>query len=132
MGVPKNFHRDVNLPKMAEALNELNFYYFDYTVKLNEEYNKKLREAEILGHIIETDLEVFGRKSDLELNCKKNFSALDDESALSKIKEWLNIKMDKKEIDEYIIDSFSSNTFYEELEERSLDKLFIREEKGTI
>lgn len=131
MGVPKNFHRDVNLPKMAEALTELNFYDFDYTVKLNEEYNKKLREAEILGHIIETDLEIFGRESDLEFNCKKSFSALDNESAVSKITEWLDTKVDKKEIDSYRINSFSSNTFYEELEERSLDKLFIKEEKGT-
>jgi hypothetical protein len=131
MGVPKNFHRDVNLPKMAEALTDLNFYDFDYSVELSDEYNKKLREAEILGHIIETDLEVFSRNGDLELNCKKSFSALDDESAVSKIKEWLDTKVDKKEIGSYKINSYSSNTFYEELEERSLDKLFIKEEKGT-
>ena len=131
MGVPKNFHQVVNLPKMAEALNDLNFYEFKYTVVLNEEYNKKLREAEILGHIIETDLNVVTRNGDLEFNCTKNFSALDDESANSKIIEWLDNKIDKREIVSYTINEMTYNTFIEELEERNLDTLLLKEEKGT-
>ena len=95
MGVPKNFHQTVNLPKMAEALNELSFYDFEYSVVLTENYNKQLREAEILGHIIETDLNVIGRGGDLEFRCTKSFSALDDESANNKIREWLDTKVDK-------------------------------------
>lgn len=129
MGVPKNFHQKVNLPKIAEALSELNFYEFDYTVVLTEGYNKKLRESEILGYIIETDLDVISRKSELELLCKKNFSALDDESANNKIKEWLENKIDKKEITSYQIENFKSNTFYEELEERNLSNLFVNEKR---
>lgn len=127
MGVPSNFHKTVNLPKIVEALNDLNFYEFRYTVTLNEEYNKKLREAEILGHIIETDLNVIIRKDNLELVCTKSFSALDDETAKSKISEWLDTKVDKKEIDSYTIDSMDYNTFYEELEERNLSNLFVKE-----
>lgn len=127
MGVPSNFHKTVNLPKIVEALNDLNFYEFRYTVTLNEEYNKKLREAEILGHIIETDLNVIIRKDNLELVCTKSFSALNDETAKSKISEWLDTKVDKKEIDSYTIDSMDYNTFYEELEERNLSNLFVKE-----
>ncbi len=131
MGVPKNFHQTVNLPKMAEALNELSFYDFEYSVVLTENYNKQLREAEILGHIIETDLNVIGRGGDLEFRCTKSFSALDDETANNKITEWLDTKVDKGEISHYEINGMNSNTFYEELEERHLDKLFVKEEKGT-
>ena len=127
MGVPSNFHKTVNLPKMVEALNDLNFYEFRYTVSLNEEYNKKLREAEILGHIIETDLNIISRKDNLELVCTKSFSAIDDETAKNKISEWLDTKVDKKEIDNYTIDSMDYNTFYEELEERNLSNLFVKE-----
>lgn len=130
MGVPKNFHQRVNLPKMAEALNELSFYDFNYTVVITEEYDKKLRETEILGHIIETDLDVISREDSRTLICNKNFSALDDETANQKIKEWLDSKVDKKEIESYVINNIKSNTFFEELEERSLDKLFYKE-KGT-
>lgn len=130
MGVPKYFHQTVNLPKMAEALNDLNFYDFEYSVILTEEYNKKLREAEIMGHIIETDLNIISRYGDLEFICTKSFSALDDNIANDKIKEWLDTKVDKGEISEYKINRMNSNTFYEELEKRSLDKLFVNE-KGT-
>lgn len=130
MGVPKYFHQSVNLPKMAEALNELNFYDFEYTVVLTEEYDKKLREAEILGHIIETDLEVMKREDSRTLICTKSFSALNDETANTKIKEWLDSKVDKNEIYSYTLNNFKSNTFFEELEERNLDKLFYKE-KGT-
>ncbi len=84
---------------MAEALNELSFYDFNYTVVITEEYDKKLREAEILGHIIETDLDVISREDSRTLICNKNFSALDDETANQKIKEWLDSKVDKKEIE---------------------------------
>ena len=56
MGLPKNFHYQQNLPKMYEALKDLNFYEFEYSVILTVEYNKTLRQAEILGHFIENDL----------------------------------------------------------------------------
>lgn len=88
MGVPKNFHQTTNLPKMVEALNDLTFYDFEYKVVLTEEYNKKLRESEILGHFIDNDLNVVKRVSDLELVCLKSFSAVDDETAIRKLNEW--------------------------------------------
>jgi hypothetical protein len=100
-------------------------------VSFTENYNKQLREAEILGHIIETDLNVIGRGVDLEFRCTKSFSALDDEAANNKITEWLDTKVDKGEISHYEINGMNSNTFYEELEEKHLDKLFVKEEKGT-
>jgi|LakMenE01Jun11ns_1017448.scaffolds.fasta_scaffold9935306_2 hypothetical protein len=131
MGVPKNYHKTVNLPKIVEALEDLNFYEFKYTVVLTESYNKNLRDAELLGHIIETDLNVMFRKGDRTFNCMKSFSAVDDETANNKITEWLDSKINKGEISSYVIDSMKFNTFYEELEERNLDKLFVKE-KGTL
>jgi rhamnogalacturonyl hydrolase YesR len=121
----------VNLPKIVEALEDLNFYEFKYTVVLTESYNKNLRDAELLGHIIETDLNVMFRKGDRTFNCMKSFSAVDDETANNKITEWLDSKINKGEISSYVIDSMKFNTFYEELEERNLDKLFVKE-KGTL
>lgn len=123
MGVPKNYHQLNNLPKMMEALNELNFYDFEYTVVLTDEYNKKLREAEILGHFIEDGLNVTKRLDDLKLVCIKSFSAIDDETSLRKLNEWLSGKIENKEISEYEIISSSSLTFKEKLEETGLDKI---------
>jgi LysM repeat protein len=54
MGVPKNFHRQTNLPKMVEALNDLTFYDFEYKVVLTEEYDKKLKESGGIAPKIET------------------------------------------------------------------------------
>lgn len=124
MGVPKNFHEQVNLPKMVEALNDLNFYTFNYTIVLTEEYNKKLREAEMLNQVLDTELNVITRDGDLTLGCIKSFSAVDDETADKKMKEWLDVKIENNQILSYLIKSFESNTFKEELEEKGLDKLF--------
>jgi rhamnogalacturonyl hydrolase YesR len=71
------------------------------------------------------------RKGDRTFNCMKSFSAVDDETANNKITEWLDSKINKGEISSYVIDSMKFNTFYEELEERNLDKLFVKE-KGTL
>lgn len=123
MGVPKNFHQQTNLPKMFEALNDLTFYDFEYKVVLTEEYNKKLREAEILGHFIENDLNVMSRISDLELVCTKSFSAIDDETALRKLNEWLLGKKENNVLSNFEIGSFKSNSFKEKIEEMGLDKI---------
>ena len=123
MGLPKNFHQQHNLPKMYEALNSLNFYDFEYKVVLSEGYNKKLREAEILGHFIDSDLNVITRIGDLEFTCIKSFSATDDETANVKINEWLSGKIEINQITEYEILKFSSNSLEEKLEIMGLDKI---------
>ncbi len=130
MGVPKNYHQTVNVPKIVEALQDLNFYEYEYTVVLTESHDKNLRDAELLGFTIDTDLDVVSRKGDRTFVCTKSFSAIDDDTAKDKITEWLDSKINKNQIVSYTIDSMKYNTFYEELEERNLDKLFLKE-KGT-
>ena len=123
MGVPKNFHQTTNLPKMVEALNDLTFYDFEYKVVLTEEYNKKLREAEILGHFIDNDLNVVKRASDLELVCLKSFSAVDDQTAIRKLNEWLLGKKENNQFSDFEIVDFVTNSFKGKLEEKGLDKI---------
>jgi len=123
MGVPKNFHQMNNIPKIVEALNDLTFYDFEYKIVLTEEYNKKLREAEILGHFIDNDLNVVQRISDLELLCTKSFSATDDETAIRKLNEWLLGKKENNQISSFEIITFVTNSFKEKLEEKGLDKI---------
>ena len=125
MGVPKNFHRQTNLPKMVEALNDLTFYDFEYKVVLTEEYDKKSKESETLDNLIDNDLNVVKRISDLELVCLKSFSAIDDDTALRKLNEWLTGKKENKELSDYEIGNFSSSSFKEKIEIMGLDKVFL-------
>jgi hypothetical protein len=91
---------------------------------LTEEYNKKLRENEILGNIINDELDVITRgENPLELKCIKKFSSMSDEMAQDKMIKWLEAKKDNHQISEYNIDSMEFDSFYETLVEKGLDKI---------
>lgn len=112
---------------MVDALNSLNFYKVDFEVTLTEEYNKKLREAEVEGNIINNGLDVVSRIGKLQLSCVKSFSATNESEAKRKIIEFLDSKIENKEIEQYQVNNMKSNTFKEELEIKGLDKLFYHE-----
>jgi hypothetical protein len=123
MGLPKNFHKTTNLNKRVEALNNLTFYNFDYSVKLtNNTYNdikdnnKSYDELnQILGEI--TDV------NNKTIQCSNRISSLDLDKAEEKINEWLTRYIDMGIIEEYRINEVTIRTFKEELEHKSLNNL---------
>jgi len=134
MGLPKNFHKKNNLPKVIESLNELNFYNVNYTVKFTKEYDKQLREAELNDDIvIHSEFDVVTRNlEERSVNCSINFSAIDDEVARRKINEWLEIRKESGKIESYEINKVISNGFYEELEKKGLLPLIDEKEFNKI
>ena len=120
MGLPKNYNETVNMPKIIESLNGLNFYKVNFIIEVSDDYDNKQRQSEIIGTTMTSDYEVISRLDDRKLSCSKNYSALNDETSLRKITEWLEIKMSNNEIVSYEILSIESNSFYEELDRMGL------------
>lgn len=120
MGLPKNFNETVNMPKVIESLNDLNFYTVNFIMEISDDYDKKERQSEIIGDTLGSDYNVLSRIDDRKLTCVKNYSALNDDIALRKITEWLDIKKEKNEIVSYEIVNIESNSFYEELDKKGL------------
>ena len=72
MAIPKNYNQ---FEKRVDSLNELTFYTVDYEYELTD-----------MGEFTPEQIEVVHR----EVTGNKEFSALNDESAESKIIEWFS------------------------------------------
>jgi hypothetical protein len=129
MGVPKNYQQTVNLSNRIKALNDLNFYTFKYKLNLTEEAISTIYEN--LGEdILETFEEFIGtitvnktihtENSGGEAFGEKRFSAVDDEKADEKYKQWLTKAKDIGLVSSYETISIVKKTFKEELEEKKI------------
>jgi len=105
MSLPKKFNQTVNLKKRFESLNELVFFTVKYDYTLNENYKEKLHEE------FDVDGEITG---------VKEFYALDEEQAISKIENWFMVLSDKEIIKDYEITSVDTKTFKETLKDKKL------------
>ena len=105
MSLPKKFNQTVNFKKRFNSLNELVFFTVKYDYTLNENYKEKLHEE------FDVDGEITG---------VKEFYALDEEQAISKIDNWFMVLMDKKIIKDYEITSVDTKTFKETLKDKKL------------
>jgi hypothetical protein len=129
MGLPKNFNEKVNRPKIVESLNDLNFYTTEFVIEIiKDSSNKERQQYDLLHDTLNADYNVLSREGDM-LVCSKNYSALNDEIALRKLTEWLEIKKNNEEIVSYEIKELKSNSFYEELDKKGLlDLLYFNKQ----
>jgi hypothetical protein len=129
MGLPKNFNEKVNRPKIVESLNDLNFYTTEFVIEIiKDSSNKERQQYDLLHDTLNADYNVLSREGDM-LVCSKNYSALNDETALRKLTEWLEIKKNNEEIVSYEIKELKSNSFYEELDKKGLlDLLYFNKQ----
>lgn len=103
MAIPKkNFNQ---MEKRVESLNDLTFY----TVKYEYEFSE-------MGELSPEQIEIVHR----EITGVKEFSALNDELAHSKINEWLESLVVQDILSEYEIIDIESHTFYDKLVEKKL------------
>lgn len=129
MALPKNFNETVNFKNRVESLNNLEFFTVKFDLTLTEEYYKKLRESEITGEPINTDLEIISNKDRLTKGSIKKYSALSIDEAKRKFKEWMGSLEEEGIISEYEVLDIESKTFYEELEEKGLLNILDIEKK---
>lgn len=123
MAIPKNYHQQTNLPKMIEALNDLNFYTVEFEFKFNNDFKNLDTFNDYVGEFGE-----IREHLDSETNTGiKKFSALNDDLANDKITEWLDNKIDQNVITEYSVIEIVSDSFYDVLKEKELLP-FVNEE----
>lgn len=101
MALPKKFNETINLKNRIGSLNDLIFYTVRYDYVLT---GKQVDE-------FDTDTEVTGIKE---------FSALDDEQAKSKIDNWFNVLMTNGILKSYDIKSTEVRSLYETLEDKKI------------
>jgi hypothetical protein len=129
MALPKNFNETVNFKNRVESLNNLEFFTVNFNVTLTEEYYKKLRESEITGESVNSELEIISNQDKLTKGSRKKYSALNIDEAKRKFNEWMESLKEDEIISEYEVLDIDSNTFYEELEEKGLMNLLETEKK---
>lgn len=105
MAVPKNFNQ---MEKRVESLNDLTYY----TVKYEYEFSE-------MSDLTPEQIEIVHR----EITGVKEFTALDDELAHSKINEWLESLVIQNILNEYEIIEIESQTFYDKLVDKKLGDL---------
>jgi hypothetical protein len=105
MAVPKNFNQ---MEKRVKSLNDLTYY----TVKYEYEFSE-------MSDLTPEQMDVVYR----EITGIKEFSALDDELAHSKINEWLESLVVQNILSEYEIIDIESQTFYDKLIDKKLGDL---------
>ena len=132
MSLPKNFNKTVNTKKRFEALNDLNYYKVKFNVELTEGFEKKIRESEISGHVVDPGLDVIATIDKYNKVCFKKITALSDDEANRKMTEWLDSLKEESVLNGYTIDEIESNTFYEELDEKNLLPLVFEEEFNKV
>lgn len=103
MAVPrKNFNQ---MEKRVESLNDLTYYKVKYEYELTD-----------MSELTSEQIEVVHR----EITGVKEFSALDDRLAHSKINEWLESLVVQNILIEYEIVEIESQTFYDKLVDKKL------------
>jgi hypothetical protein len=103
MAVPKkNFNQ---MEKRVESLNDLTFYKVKYEYELSD-----------LSQFTAEQVEVVHR----EITGTKEFSALNDELADSKINEFLESLVIQGVLDEYEVIEITSQSFYDKLVDKKL------------
>ncbi len=95
----------VNMEKRVESLNDLTYY----TVKYEYEFSD-------MEELTPEQIEVVHR----EITGVKEFSALDDNLAKSKINEWLESLVVQDILNEYEVIEVESQTFYDKLVDKKL------------
>jgi hypothetical protein len=107
MSVPKKFNETINLKKRFESLNELLFFVVKYDYTLVDGYKDRLHEE-------------FDKDFDLEITGVKEFHALNEEQALSKIENWFMVLTDKKILESSEVTSIETKTLKETLKDKQL------------
>lgn len=103
MAVPKkNFNQ---MEKRVESLNDLTYYKVKYEYELSD-----------MSEFTEEQVDVIHR----EITGVKEFSALNDELAQSKINEWLESLVVQDILNEYEVIDIESQTFYDKLVDKKL------------
>jgi hypothetical protein len=129
MGLPKNYNETTNLNKRVEALNQLNFYNFNFNVVLTN----NMLETIINNNVTYNDLNEFLGEiksiNNKDVLCNNKFSALTIEKAEEKLNESLRKAIDNNIIESYVINGIEEKTFKEELKDKNL--LELLEHKGT-
>jgi hypothetical protein len=103
MAVPKkNFNQ---MEKRVESLNDLTYYTVNYEYELSEMKELTAEQTEVVRR---------------EITGVKEFSALNDELAHSKINEWLESLVVQEILNEYEVIDIKSQTFYDKLVDKKL------------
>jgi len=102
MAVPKNYEQT---EKRVDSLNDLTFYTVDYEFELTDMKQFTAQQIEVIHR---------------EITGKKEFSALNDELANSKINEWLESLVVQEILKEYDIIEIKSMSFYDKLVDKKL------------
>jgi hypothetical protein len=111
MAVPKNYNQT---DRRVESLNDLTFYTVNYEYELTNMDNFTVEQIDVVLR---------------EVNGVKEFSALDDETAESKINEWLDSLKIQEILKEYDVVDITSQSFYDKLVDKKLSDIL---ELGNI
>lgn len=115
MALPKNFQQTVNLTNRIESLNDIIFYYFEYTVNLSDGYEKHLVDENGVKLELEDFLGEITPCGNGRLNGVNRVYALTTEQATKKLDKWLQSSIDKGLITDYVINKCVEKTFNDEV-----------------
>ena len=101
MALPKNFNKTVNFNNRIESLNDLIYYSVKYDYVLT---GKKVEDYDV----------------EMEITGFKEMTALDEEQAKAKVKNWFNVLIKNEILESYEIKSTETKNFYETLKDKKL------------